>query len=241
MQLEGKTFLITGGAHRLGRAMALSLAAHGADVVVHYNRSGHDAAEVIDEISKEGHRAWALQADLADPAQAADLIPRAFELVPLDGLVNSAALFADLHLADTRLADWQEHLAVNLTAPFLLTQSFAALLPAERSGAVVNLLDWRALRPGADHLPYTVSKAALAALTSSLAVALAPRIRVNGLVLGAILPPSDGASTASLLASVPAGRWGTLDEVGDALAFLLAGPAYVTGELLYLDGGRHLV
>ena len=129
---------------------------------------------------------------------------------------------------------------VNLTAPFLLSQAFARTIGREAEGRIVNLLDWRAMRPGADHLPYTVSKAGLAALTQSLAIALAPNITVNGLALGAILAPGEGAPKR-LLEQIPAGRWGALDEVGQALVFLLSGPAYVTGEILHVDGGRHLV
>ncbi len=130
---------------------------------------------------------------------------------------------------------------VNLTAPFLLSQAFARSLPQDAAGRIVNLLDWRALRPAADHLPYTISKAALAALTQSLAAALAPRVTVNGLALGAILPPSDGAAVNTILEKVPARRWAELDEVAQALLFLLDGPAYLTGDILYIDGGRHLV
>ncbi|HMB21954.1 MAG TPA: SDR family oxidoreductase, partial [Anaerolineales bacterium] len=100
---------------------------------------------------------------------------------------------------------------------------------------------WRALRPGADHFPYTISKAALAALTKSLAVALAPKIIVNGLALGAILPPADGNAAANLTKSIPAGRWAEENEVEQALLFFLTSPSYITGEIMYLDGGRHLV
>ena len=102
-------------------------------------------------------------------------------------------------------------------------------------------MDWRALRPGADHLPYTISKAALAALTQSLAVALAPNISVNGLALGAILPPSDGSNTDKIIKDIPVKRWAELEEVGEAALFMLAGPKYITGEILHVDGGRHLV
>jgi NAD(P)-dependent dehydrogenase (short-subunit alcohol dehydrogenase family) len=105
----------------------------------------------------------------------------------------------------------------------------------------VNILDWRALRPGGSHLPYTISKAGLAALTSYLAIALAPNVTVNGLAFGAILPPSSGEPPPDLIRRVPAGRWAELFEVGEALLFLLDGPAYITGEILHLDGGRHLV
>ena len=130
---------------------------------------------------------------------------------------------------------------VNLSAPFLLSQRFAEAINPEAQGRIINILDWRALRPGADHLPYTISKAGLAALTRSLAIALAPNITVNGLAFGAILPPSDGGLTQDLLEFVPAKRWADLKEVDQALLFLLTGPSYINGEIIHLDGGRHLV
>jgi NAD(P)-dependent dehydrogenase (short-subunit alcohol dehydrogenase family) len=159
----------------------------------------------------------------------------------LYALVNSSAIFEPLDLAATSLEDWDRHLRINLTAPFLLSKSFAESTGTEEHGRIVNILDWRALRPSSDHFPYTISKAALAALTHSLAVALAPNITVNGLALGAILPPSDGAATDKILEHVPAGRWADLDEVGKSLLFLLNGPSYITGEIIHLDGGRHLI
>jgi pteridine reductase len=188
-----------------------------------------------------GRKAFLLQADLDDPEQVSGLVPRAFELGSLYALINNAAIFGTFSWQTTRLDDWNRHLMVNLTAPFLLSQSFAQLLPSDGKGRIVNLLDWRALRPSADHLPYTISKAALAALTHSLAIALAPRVNVNGLALGAVLPPSEGEAPPNILKNVPAGRWADLDEVGQALLFLLDGPEYITGEIIHIDGGRHLV
>jgi NAD(P)-dependent dehydrogenase (short-subunit alcohol dehydrogenase family) len=166
---------------------------------------------------------------------------RAFGLAPVYGLVNSAAIFSGGTVQETILANWDAHLAINLTAPFLLTQSFARLLGPEQPGRVVNLLDWRATQPGADHFAYTVSKAALAAMTRSLAQSLAPNISVNGLALGAILPPEGSEPDQEIVKRIPAGRWGNPDEVGHALVFLLAGTEYVTGEIIYVDGGRHLL
>jgi pteridine reductase len=206
--------------------------------------------EVQNEIESLGQRAWVLAADLEKASEAAETISRANEFSALYALVNSAAIFAPLSLYETTRADWERHLAINLSAPFLLSQAFARQVPEGAEGRIVNILDWRALRPGADHFPYTVSKAALAALTKSLAVALAPRITVNGLALGAVLPPSDrgmkpeGASRSEdrdILKNVPAGRWCHPQEVEQALIFLLAGPAYVSGEIIHVDGGRHLV
>ena len=241
MNLSGKTVIITGGGVRLGKAMALAIARDGGDVVLHYNLSREPAEKVQSQIQAMGRKAHLIQVDLGNSDEVPKLILEARNFAPLYGLVNSAAIFQPLDLASTALDDWEEHMMVNLTAPFLLSQSFASELEAGEEGRIVNILDWRALRPSSDHFPYTISKAGLAALTRSLAVALAPSITVNGLAFGAILPPSDGAQTDSILDDVPAGRWADLDEVGEALLFLLNGPAYITGEIIHLDGGRHLI
>lgn len=241
MNLSGQTVLITGSARRLGRAMALAVARAGADVILHHAHSPTEAQSTQQQIIDSGRQAWILQQDLSDLDSLAGMIDRAYSLQPFDLLVNSAAIFENLDMQHTSLSDFQRHLDINLTAPFLLSQSFAAHLPAEKTGRILNILDWRALRPGADHFPYTISKAALAAMTRSMAIALAPRITVNGLALGAILPPADGGETKGVLNDVPAERWAEMAEVTEAALFLLAGPAYVTGEIIHLDGGRHLI
>jgi NAD(P)-dependent dehydrogenase (short-subunit alcohol dehydrogenase family) len=241
MSLEGKNILITGGGVRIGRALAVAAARQGADIILHYASSRQPAEATQAEIQALGRAAHLLQADFEDMQSALKLVPRALAFGPLFALVNNAAIFEPLKLADTTLVDWQRHLDINLTAPFLLSQAFAAAREPGAAGRIVNLLDWRALRPGADHLPYTISKAALAALTRSLAVALAPGVTVNGLALGAILPPRHGSPPPDLLARIPAGRWAELSEVEQALLFLLDGPAYITGEILHVDGGRSLV
>lgn len=238
-QLNGKTILVTGGAKRVGRIFALACARAGADVVVHHGHSAKEAESVREEIAKLGRRARVIETDLNDPVQASELIPLINESTPLHGLINSAAIFESLSLENTSLEDWQKHLQVNLTAPFLLSQAFAKQAP--EGARIVNILDWRALRPGGDHFPYTISKAALAAMTRSLAVALAPRVTVNGLALGAILPPSDGKLRPEIIKNVPAGRWAEEQEVEQALLFALTCPAYITGEIIHVDGGRHLV
>jgi pteridine reductase len=237
--LDGKTILITGAAKRVGKIFALACARAGADVVVHHGHSTEEAEATREEIMRLGRRAWVIEADLNDSSQAGKLIPLINDSTPLHGLVNSAAIFQSLSLESTSLGDWQRHLQINLTAPFLLSQAFARQAP--EGARIVNILDWRALRPGADHFPYTISKAALAAMTKSLAVALAPKIIVNGLAPGAILPPSDGKARPDLLKSVPVGRWAEPQEVEQALLFALTCPAYITGEIIHVDGGRHLV
>ena len=239
--LNNKLVLITGASKRIGRALAIASAQAGADVIVHYWTSKVLAEETRREIETLGRRAWCLQADLSQADQVNRLAQQAFEIAPVFGLVNNAAIFSGGPFRETSMADWEANMAVNLTAPFVLTQAFARLLGSAADGRVVNLLDWRALRPGTDHFAYTVSKAGFAAMTRSLAQSLAPRISVNGLALGAFLPPEDGERDARIVARIPAGRWGELHEAGHALLFLLAGPAYVTGEIIHLDGGRHLL
>jgi NAD(P)-dependent dehydrogenase (short-subunit alcohol dehydrogenase family) len=241
MPLLNKTILITGSARRVGRIFALGCAQAGADVVIHHGHSPNEAQKTRDEIESMGHRAWILASDLSKPAEASEIISQANDLSPLYALVNSAAIFEPLSLAETTLSDWERHLSVNLTAPFLLSRAFANHLPENEEGRIVNILDWRATHPGADHFPYTVSKAALAAMTQSLAVSLAPRITVNGLALGAVLPPSDGRAASDVIKDVPLGRWSETEEVQQALVFLLSNPSYVTGEIIHVDGGRHLV
>jgi len=241
MSLDGKNILITGAARRLGRIMALAVAQAGGTVIIHHGHSLSEAAATQQAIHAMGKPAHIVQADLGDPEQVTQVIAEASSFGPLFALVNNAAIFEARTWDTTDITAWNRHFDINLTAPFLLSQAFALSLSGSSEGRIVNILDWRALRPGADHLPYTVSKAALAALTRSLAIALAPKILVNGLAFGALLPPSPTADLKRIIEPVPARRWAQPEEVGQALIFLLDGPGYITGEIIHLDGGRHLV
>jgi NAD(P)-dependent dehydrogenase (short-subunit alcohol dehydrogenase family) len=241
MDLSGRSALVTGAGRRLGRAFAEALAARGAAVAAHYGESAEGAAEVVRAAQERGTPAVALQADLADPRQTAALVDRAAEALGfVDVLVNSASVFDPGGPLETDLGAWERALRVNLTAPFLISQAFARRR-ARDPGVIVNLLEWRALRPAADHFVYTISKAGLASMTKSLALSLAPSIRVNGLALGAILPPAgQGIGPDRVVERVPAGRWGTVEEAVQALLFLIEGSGFVTGAILHLDGGRHI-
>ena len=170
MNLKGKSILITGAGVRLGREMALTLARQGSTVLVHYNSSIQPAEQVKTEIESLGGKAHLVQADLSSPESTQELIMQLRSFQPLFGLINSASIFAPLDLASTTLESWETHFRINLTAPFLLCQAFPSMIEAGGTGRIVNILDWRALRPGKDHLPYTISKAALTALTQSLAI-----------------------------------------------------------------------
>ena len=241
MPLEGKSILITGGARRIGRHLSISLAKLGADIVIHYGNSKKEAQSTAAEISSLGRQTWLIQADLNNPGRVAQIVTEAMNCTRPYAVINNAAIFEPVAFADTNLSTWQNHLNINLTAPFLLSQAFAASLPPKSSGRIINMLDWRALRPTSDHFAYSISKAGLAALTKSMAVALAPGITVNGIALGAVLPPADQPFPSSVLDRVPSGRWADLDEVTQTVLFFLDGPSYVTGEIVHLDGGRHLV
>ncbi|MEJ2447512.1 MAG: SDR family oxidoreductase [Anaerolineales bacterium] len=240
-KLENTTVLVTGGAVRIGRSIALAAAEEGANLVIQYNNSISEAETLQKDIEALGRKAVVYQADFASPQDCLRFAQKTFSEQKIDAVINHASIFADLSWDDTTLESWNDHLAVNLTAPYLISKEFALSFKGDRKGRIINLLDWRAFRPGPDHLPYTISKAGLAALTQSLAISLAPEITVNGIALGAILPPSDGGKVEDLVSSLPIPRWAELDEVSELLLFLLTGPTYITGEIIHLDGGRHLV
>lgn len=243
MNLKNKNVLITGGARRLGRAMSLAVARAGGNVIIHHGHSSQEALQLKEQIESLSREAHIIQADFSTREETQQVIPAALNFGPLFALINSASIFQDLDWKETTDEGWDAHLEINLTAPFLLSQAFASSLPDGAQGRIINILDWRALRPGGDHFPYTITKAGLAAMTKSLASALAPHILVNALALGAILPPSDGSGDDpdELIQHVPANRWAQVKEVQQALLFFLTGPTYITGEILHVDGGRHLI
>ncbi len=238
--LAGKTALVTGAARRLGRAIALSLAREGASLVIHYGRSGEAAQELVEEVRRGGGDAWLVGADLANPGQVESLLPRALEQAGrLDVLVNNASVFRADSLMDVNLDDMIENLKVNAWAPFALSRAFA--LHAGR-GAIVNLLDTRVVSYDWKHVSYIVSKSALALLTRMTAVAYAPNIRVNAVAPGLILPPpgEDEGYLEKLADTVPLKRHGGSEDIAEAVVYLVKSD-FVTGQVLYVDGGRHLL
>lgn len=237
--LLDKTILITGAARRIGRLLALACARIGGNIIIHHAHSDSDAKSLQAEIERLGRQAWTFKADLSDSPQTQNLIPSINRTTPIHYLINSAAIFESLTLISTSVEAWNRHITINLTAPFLLSQAFSQ--QADEGARIINILDWRALRPGADHFPYTISKSALATMTKSMAVSLAPKILVNGLALGAILPPSDETENQDIIKKVPMKRWADKGEIEQALIFLLTCPGYITGEIIHVDGGRHLV
>ena len=243
MELSGRTALVTGAAQRIGRAIATALAGHGARVAVHYHGSADEAQALVAELRRTGAAAEAFAADLRDAtalrALAADVEAR---LGPVAVLVNNASVFHATPLDTLGEREWEESLAVNLTAPYLLSLQLGRAMRRRGAGKIVNLGDARAARPVRDYLPYGVSKVGLVALTEAFARELAPAVQVNCVAPGPILPPR-GASPideARILAHTPLGRFGGPQAVADAVLHLVASD-FVTGTTLVVDGGRSLV
>jgi NAD(P)-dependent dehydrogenase (short-subunit alcohol dehydrogenase family) len=234
--------LVTGAARRIGRALALELGRLGYAVAVHYGRSAGDAAGTVAAIRAAGGRAEAFAADLAREADVRTLMPRASAaLGPVTCLVNNASRFERDEVASATRASWDAHLETNLRAPFVLVQDMVAALPREAAGNVVNLLDQRVWRLTPHFTSYTVSKFALWGLTQSLALALAPRVRVNAIGPGPALPSArqSRAQFDAQGAQLPLRRGTSPEEIVAALRFILTTPS-LTGQMIALDGGQHL-
>jgi len=246
-----RTALVTGAARRIGRAIAGDLAAQGWQIVVHYHTSADEASQVVADIRGRGGAAVALCADLSDEAAATALLPRAAaELGPITLLVNNASIFELDRPENADLDSWQRHMAINLRAPLVLTQGFLAQLPPiddqepRALGAhanLVNLIDTRVFRLTPNYTSYSVSKVGLWGLTQHLALALAPRIRVNGIAPGPALPSVETPDEAfvSLCQAMPLQHGTNPDEICRALRFILDAPG-MTGQVITLDGGQHL-
>lgn len=237
-----RTALVTGAGRRVGRAIALRLAHAGWNVAVHFGHSRDEAEQTADEIRRHGVRATTLAADLLDEEQVETVIAQAVDaLGPVGMLVNNASLFEPDRLATVTRASWDAHMAANLRAPVILMQNFAALLPAGNDGVIVNILDQRVWSLTEDFLSYTVTKTALWGLTQSLALDLAPRIRVCGVGPGPTLANARQASGAfdEQASSVPLRHAADPAEIADTVAFL-ADARSITGQMIAVDGGQHL-
>lgn len=234
--------LVTGAARRIGRAIALGLADAGYSVAIHHHQSQAEADAVVSAIMAKGGRAVALTGDLSVEAETEKLFARAVEaLGPVGVLINNASVFERDEAMTATRASWDRHIETNLRAPFVLTQALARALPQDAGGAVINLVDQRVWNLTPHFVSYTVSKAALWTLTQTLALALAPRIRVNAIGPGPVLPSprqSDESFTKQYR-STPLERPATPEEVSGAVRFLLDTPS-ITGQMIALDAGQHL-
>ncbi len=240
--LTGKAALVTGAGVRVGRAIALALAEAGADLAVHHRDSGAEAAKVVQEIAALGRRAFALRADLARPDECRAVIRDAIRsLGTLDLLVHSAASFRRATLEESDEALWDSAMNVNARAGFLLAREAAKTLRL-RAGRIVLISDFLAADPARGYLAHGVSKAAVEGLMRALAIELAPEVSVNAVAPGTVLiPDGTSAATANRWAKrVPLQRNGDPADVAATVVFLCAGPSFITGQVLRVDGGRIL-
>ncbi len=235
--------LITGGGVRIGRAIALQLAARGIDLAIHYRTSADAAEQTAAEARALGVRAVTLAADLEETATVANLVAAAHGMLdrPVDLLINNASLFENDSVRSLTPDSLDAHLSVNLKAPLLLSQAMADALPESRGGNIINIIDQRVLKPTPWFMSYTLSKVGLLTLTRTLAMALAPRIRVNGIGPGPVL--ANERQTAAQFdrqwKSTLLQRGAEPGEIADAVGFILTAPS-ITGQMLALDGGQFL-
>ena len=244
MDLQGKTAVVTGGAIRVGRALVLALAEVGCHVFIHYGRSAGPAILTKEDAEAWGVKAAIFSANLAKVDAAKQVMETAVSTFGhIDILINSAAIFPEKDtFTGTDPVLWDQIMNINLRAPFLLSQAFAAQLPAETPGKIINILDARLRHPATDHFVYRFAKGSLAQMTEMLALELAPHITVNGVALGAILPPpGKDASHLDAIAQkrVPLRRAGSAEIVAENVLHLLR-QDFLTGVIIPIDGGEFL-
>lgn len=240
MDLQGKTALITGGAHRVGRALTLALAGAGANVVVNYNRSAAAAEETMGAVRDLGVDGLAIQCDVADRAQVEAMVADATaRFGGVDLLVNNASLYHKTPLPITDFEMWHRVFEISVHGAAYCANAVSQHMLAQGSGVIVNIVDASASQPTRDYAAHSVGKAALLALTRQLALEYAPAVRVSAVSPGPVLPPDD--LTDDAIARIAAGtlleRWGSAENVADAVLFL-AQADYITGELITVDGGE---
>lgn len=237
--LSGRTALVTGAGKRLGRAIALALAKEGVNIVAHYNTSRAETDSLVDECTRLGRRAHAVCADLSVPAEAEALAARAHDLAgSLDIIVNNASVFPSDTLSTFTVASVEHNMMVNAVAPALIARAFAS---RAQSGDIINLLDARMDSLDEEHLSYHLSKRMLYTFTRLMALEYAPGVRVNGIAPGLVLPPvgKDQSYLESLRNTNPLESHGDPEDVAAAALFLLR-TGFTTGQVIYVDGGRHM-
>src|SRR3989338_288118 len=241
MTLNGRIVLVTGGAKRIGRAIAIALAQRRAHVVISYRSSSRDALATVRALKRcGGAQALAVRADLSRSADVRRLMARIRQRFGrLDILVNSAAAFPRTPFATLTERDWDAALDTNLKGPFLCAL-YSSRLMKRRGGKIINLADWARVRPYRDSLPYCVPKAGVIGLTKALAKELAPSIQVNAIAPGQILPP-EGMSARErtrIVQRVPLKRWGRPEDIVNTVLFLIEGTDFMTGSTIFVDGGQ---
>jgi pteridine reductase len=243
VDLKGKVALVTGAGRRVGRAIAIELAAHGATVAVHYRTSQAEADAVVAEIAAGAGQAQTFRANLEHVAEIEQMVSEILSAFGrIDILINSASVFAPTPIAEITEHEWDANLDTNLKAPFFLSKIAGAAMRRQGAGKIINLGDWAGIRPYKDYLPYSVSKSGLIGLTKALAKELAPEVQVNCIALGMVMPPENYTSeeVERLVSRTLTKKMGTPEDVARAVVFFCE-TDFATGSVLTLEGGRLLL
>lgn len=240
MDPSGKTALITGGAHRVGKAISLALARAGANIVINYNTSSAAAEATAAEIGALGVEALAIQADISDHRQVEKMVAAAVDRFgSVDILVNSASLWRETPFPTNNFDDWHQVTGTLINGSFFCANFVAPLMLKKGQGVIINIIDLAAFEPWPNFMAHSVGKAALLALSRQLALELAPAVRVNAVAPGPVLPPPDydDAKIARTAQKTLLNRWGAPEDVAEAVLYFIKAD-YVTGEVLAIDGGE---
>ncbi|MBI3324274.1 MAG: SDR family oxidoreductase [Candidatus Omnitrophica bacterium] len=241
MLLPDRVALVTGGARRVGRAIAGLLAAHRAHVVISYRTSRTEAQRAVSELRSHGQRAEAVRADVTVSRDIERLMRHIHKRFGrLDVLVNNAAVFARTPFDRLSEQQWDAHLNANLKGPFLCALAASRLMKRQGAGKIINIADWAGVKPYRDYLPYCVSKAALLGLTKALAKELAPTVQVVAVAPGPVMPPPEmtPSERRRVMKRVPLQRWGSPDDIAQAVLFAIQGTDFMTGSTIFVDGGQ---
>lgn len=241
MTLEGRVVLITGGARRIGHALAMAMAKRHAHVVISYRNSAAAARQALNSLQAYDDDAMAVQTDLSRARDVKRLIDRITQRFGrLDILINSAANFERTPFATLSERHWDDALNTNLKGSFLCALYASRLMRRGHGGKIINIADWAGVRPYRDYLPYCVSKAGVIGLTKALAKELAPSIQVNAIAPGPMLPPPtmNAAARARIAQRVPLKRWGSPQDIAQTALFLIEGTDFMTGSTIFVDGGQ---
>jgi len=241
VKLEGATILITGGAKRVGRGIALALARQNARVAISYRTSSKSAEATVKEIQTLGTKALAVPADISKAQDVDRLIKTVHKtLGSLDILINNAAIYEETPFDKLTEEEWDRHLEINLKGTFLCARAASEVMRKQGRGKIINIADWSGIRPYKNYLPYCVSKAGVIALTKALALELAPTIQVNCICPGPILLPETFGEKdrQDIIAQTPLARLGSPEDIAAAVLFFIQGSDFVTGAILPVDGGR---
>lgn len=243
MKIQGKVALVTGGAIRVGKTIALALADQGAHIAISYNTSKKEALTTLREIESFGVKAKAICADVSKSKDVKRLIQKVLkEFGTIDILVNNAAIFYKTPFEEIREQDWDRHIDINLKGTFLCAHQAGLVMLKKKRGKIINIADWAGMRPYKNYIPYCVSKAGVICLTQALAKTLAPHIQVNAIAPGPILLPKNFSKQEKrrIIEGTPLRKIGSPEDIARTVLFLIEGSDFITGATYLVDGGRSI-